>query len=346
MQERLEEIRTQALKAIESASSEEDFEYIRIKVLGRKGDLTKVLKAIGQLSAEERPKIGQLANKLKKEIEASINARKEALKGVHIRGQVPTLGAHIKATFIPDPTLPGRQRRLGRLHPITQVMDEICSVFERMGFTVAQGPEVELDFYNFEALNIPPDHPARDMQDTFYIDDKVLLRTHTSPVQIRAMEKQRPPMRVIALGKVYRCDSDVTHTPMFHQVEGLMVDRDVSFAGLKGVLTAFVQQIFDPKTSIRFRPSFFPFTEPSAEIDIQCVICRGKGCRICSQTGWLEVLGAGMVHPEVFRHVGYDTEEFSGFAFGLGVERIAMLRFGIDDIRLFYDNDLRFLHQF
>jgi phenylalanyl-tRNA synthetase alpha chain len=226
------------------------------------------------------------------------------------------------------------------------VMDEICSVFERMGFTVAQGPEVELDFYNFEALNIPPDHPARDMQDTFYIDDKVLLRTHTSPVQIRAMEKQRPPMRVIALGKVYRCDSDVTHTPMFHQVEGLMVDRDVSFAGLKGVLTAFVQQIFDPETSIRFRPSFFPFTEPSAEIDIQCVICRGKGCRICSQTGWLEVLGAGMVHPEVFRHVGYDTEEFSGFAFGLGVERIAMLRFGIDDIRLFYDNDLRFLHQF
>jgi phenylalanyl-tRNA synthetase alpha chain len=211
---------------------------------------------------------------------------------------------------------------------------------------VAQGPEVELDFYNFEALNIPPDHPARDMQDTFYIDDKVLLRTHTSPVQIHAMERHRPPMRVIAPGKVYRCDSDITHTPMFHQVEGLMVDRDVSFAGLKGVLTTFVQQIFDPDTLVRFRPSFFPFTEPSAEIDIQCVICRGKGCRICSHTGWLEVLGAGMVHPEVFRHVGYDTEEFSGFAFGLGVERIAMLRFGIDDIRLFYDNDLRFLHQF
>jgi phenylalanyl-tRNA synthetase alpha chain len=351
MQERLEEIRTQALKATESASSEEDLENIRVRVLGRKGELTMVLKAIGKLSAEERPKIGQLANKLKKEIEASINAGKEKLKGVHIRGQVPVPGGFFTATtysFIPglDPTLPGRQRRLGRLHPITQVMNEICSIFERMGFTVAQGPEVELDFYNFEALNIPPDHPARDMQDTFYIDDKVLLRTHTSPVQIRAMERHRPPMRMIALGKVYRCDSDVTHTPMFHQVEGLMVDRDVSFAGLKGVLTAFVQQIFDPDTSIRFRPSFFPFTEPSAEIDIQCVICKGKGCRICSQTGWLEVLGAGMVHPEVFRHVGYDTEEFSGFAFGLGVERIAMLRFGIDDIRLFYDNDLRFLHQF
>jgi phenylalanyl-tRNA synthetase alpha chain len=346
MQERLEEIKTQALEAVKSASSEEDLRNIRVKVLGRKGELTKVLKAIGKLSTEERPKIGQLANKLKKEIETSINARKEALKGAHIRGQAPTPDAHIEATFIPDPTLPGRQRRLGRLHPITQVMDEICYVFERMGFTVAQGPEVELDFYNFEALNIPPDHPARDMQDTFYIDDKVLLRTHTSPVQIHAMKKQRPPMRVIAPGKVYRCDSDVSHTPMFHQVEGLMVDRDVSFAGLKGVLTAFVQQIFDLETSIRFRPSFFPFTEPSAEIDIQCVICRGKGCRICSQTGWLEVLGAGMVHPEVFRHVGYDTEEFSGFAFGLGVERIAMLRFGIDDIRLFYDNDLRFLHQF
>lgn len=345
MQERLEEIKAQALESIESASSEEDLENIRVRVLGRKGDLTMILKAIGKLSAGERPKIGQLANKLKKKIDASINARKKALKDVHIRGLVAAPDDFFTATTL-DPTLPGRQRRLGRLHPITQVMDEICSVFERMGFTVAQGPEVELDFYNFEALNIPPDHPARDMHDTFYIDDKVLLRTHTSPIQIRAMERHRPPIRIIAPGKVYRCDSDITHTPMFHQVEGLMVDRDVSFAGLKGVLTAFVQQIFDSDTPVRFRPSFFPFTEPSAEIDIQCVICRGKGCRICSQTGWLEVLGAGMVHPEVFRHVGYDTEEFSGFAFGLGVERIAMLRFGIDDIRLFYDNDLRFLHQF
>lgn len=345
MQERLEEIKTQALESIESASSEEDLENIRVRVLGRKGELTMILKAIGKLSAEERPKIGQLANKLKKKIDGSINARKEALKGFHVRGLVSAPDGFFAATTV-DPTLPGRQRRLGRLHPITQVMDEICSVFERMGFTVAQGPEVELDFYNFEALNIPADHPARDMHDTFYIDDKILLRTHTSPIQIHAMERHRPPIRIIAPGKVYRCDSDITHTPMFHQVEGLMVDRDVSFAGLKGVLTAFVQQIFDSDTLVRFRPSFFPFTEPSAEIDIQCVICRGKGCRICSHTGWLEVLGAGMVHPEVFRHVGYDTEEFSGFAFGLGVERIAMLRFGIDDIRLFYDNDLRFLQQF
>ena len=336
MQKRLQEIRTRALEDILAASSRESLEDIKVKILGRKGELTSVLKGIGRLSPEERPKIGQLANKIKKEIEASIRAGKDALK-------IGTGRTHIAGL---DPTLPGRSRRLGRLHPITRIMGEICSVFERMGFTVAEGPEVELDYYNFEALNLPPDHPARDMQDTFYIDDKILLRTHTSPIQVRTMKRQKPPVRVIAPGKVYRCDSDVTHTPMFHQVEGLMVDRDVSFAGLKGVLTAFVHQIFDPDTSVRFRPSYFPFTEPSAEVDIQCVMCRGKGCRICSHTGWLEVLGAGMVHPEVFRHVGYDTEEFSGFAFGLGVERIAMLRFGIDDIRLFYDNDLRFLHQF
>ena len=336
MQKRLQEIRTRALEDILAASSRESLEDIKVKILGRKGELTSVLKGIGRLSPEERPKIGQLANKIKKEIEASIRAEKDALK-------IGPGRAHIAGL---DPTLPGRSRRLGRLHPITRIMGEICSVFERMGFTVAEGPEVELDYYNFEALNLPPDHPARDMQDTFYIDDKILLRTHTSPIQVRTMKRQKPPVRVIAPGKVYRCDSDVTHTPMFHQVEGLMVDRDVSFAGLKGVLTAFVHQIFDPDTSVRFRPSYFPFTEPSAEVDIQCVMCRGKGCRICSHTGWLEVLGAGMVHPEVFRHVGYDTEEFSGFAFGLGVERIAMLRFGIDDIRLFYDNDLRFLHQF
>jgi len=225
-------------------------------------------------------------------------------------------------------------------------MNEVCQVFEKMGFSVAQGPEIELDFYNFEALNIPPDHPARDMQDTFYIDDKVLLRTHTSPIQIRTMEKMSPPVRIIAPGKVYRCDSDVTHTPMFHQVEGLMVDKDVSFSHLKGILTHFAREIFHRDTSVRFRPSFFPFTEPSAEIDIQCVMCRGKGCRVCSQTGWLEVLGAGLVHPAVFRHVDIDPEEYSGFAFGLGIERIAMLRYGINDIRLFYDNDLRFLNQF
>ena len=337
MYDRLNKIKTQALEAIESASCEKDLEDIRVKVLGRKGELTMVLKAIGGLPSEERPGVGQLANRLKREIEQSIKIRKDALKNLHRRPYIKGL----------DLTLTGRRRQLGRLHPITQVMGEICYIFERMGFTVVHGPEIELDFYNFEALNIPPDHPARDMQDTFYIDDKVLLRTHTSPIQIRIMERQGPPLRIIAPGKVYRCDdSDISHTPMFHQVEGLMVDRDISFAGLKGVLTSFIQQIFDPDTPVRFRPSFFPFTEPSAEVDIQCVMCKGKGCRVCSHTGWLEVLGAGMVHPEVFRHVGYDTEEFTGFAFGLGIERIAMLKFGIDDIRLFYDNDLYFLQQF
>lgn len=336
MRQRLDDIKAEALQAINAADSGKDLEQIKIRVLGRKGILTKILKSIGTLPPEERPAIGQLANRYKKEIEAAARAREKLILS-------SSTGTHIEGL---DPTLPGRPLPMGTLHPITQIMDEVCSIFERMGFTVAKGPEVELDFYNFEALNIPADHPARDMQDTFYIDHKVLLRTHTSPIQIRTMEQQQPPVRIIAPGKVYRCDSDVTHTPMFHQVEGLLVNRDISFADLKGILTTFVHQIFDAETAVRFRPSFFPFTEPSAEIDIQCVICRGSGCRICSQTGWLEVLGAGMVHPEVFRHVGYDTEEFTGLAFGLGIERITMLRYGIDDIRLFYDNDLRFLEQF
>jgi len=336
MRDRLEEIRADARAAVEAASSVEDLENVRVRLLGRKGAMTAVLKAIGRLSPEERPGMGRLANALKDEIEALVLSRREALKEIQTSARIAGL----------DPTLPGRRRPLGHRHPITQVMTEICEVFKYMGFSVAQGPEVELDFYNFEALNIPADHPARDMQDTFYVDDAVLLRTHTSPIQVRTMEKRRPPLRVIAPGKVYRCDSDVTHTPMFHQVEGLMVDHDVSFSDLKGILTVFVHRIFDSGTAVRFRPSFFPFTEPSAEVDIQCVMCRGGGCRICSQTGWLEVLGAGMVHPAVFRHVGYDPEEFTGFAFGLGVERIAMLRHGIDDIRLFYENDMRFLRQF
>ncbi len=335
MLERFEEIKKKAVDAISSASNSDDLEQIRIKVLGRKGELTNLLKSIGTLAPEERPKMGQLANKIKKEIEYLLKEALEDLKSAR--------PAHISGL---DPTLPGRTRPLGTLHPITHVMGDICAIFERMGFSIATGPEVELDFYNFEALNIPPDHPARDMQDTFYIDEKVLLRTHTSPIQIRTMEAVKPPLRIIAPGKVYRCDSDVTHTPMFHQVEGLMVDKDVNFAHLKGVLTSFIHEIFGPDTAVRFRPSFFPFTEPSAEVDIQCVICHGEGCRVCSRTGWLEVLGAGLVHPAVFRHVGYDPEEFSGFAFGLGVERIAMLKYGIDDIRLFYDNDLRFLRQF
>jgi phenylalanyl-tRNA synthetase alpha chain len=232
------------------------------------------------------------------------------------------------------------------LHPITQITRQICDIFSRLGFAIAEGPEVETDYYNFEALNIPKNHPARDMQDTFYISQNIVLRTHTSPTQPRIMEKQKPPLRIIAPGKVYRCDSDLTHTPMFHQVEGLLVDTRVSFGDLKGILTTFIHQIFDEQTSLRFRPSFFPFTEPSAEVDIRCVMCRGKGCRVCSQTGWLEIIGAGMVHPAVFENVGYDTSIFTGFAFGMGIERIAMLKYGIDDIRKYYENDLRFLRQF
>jgi len=245
-----------------------------------------------------------------------------------------------------DITLPGRCIRPGRMHPVTQVMEEIEEIFSGLGFDVAEGPEVELDYYNFEALNLPKDHPARDMQDTFYVSDEVLLRTHTSPVQIRVMEKERPPLRVIAPGTVYRRDSDITHTPMFHQVEGFMVDKGVTFSNLKGVLTHFLHSLFGDRTDIRFRPSFFPFTEPSAEIDIRCVMCGGSGCRVCKGSGWLEILGAGMIHPEVFRSVKYDPEEYTGFAFGLGIERIAMLKFGIEDIRMFFENDLRFLRQF
>ncbi|HEY5497051.1 MAG TPA: phenylalanine--tRNA ligase subunit alpha, partial [Syntrophales bacterium] len=245
-----------------------------------------------------------------------------------------------------DVTLPGRAVGLGHLHPVTRVSQEICRIFARMGFNVVEGPEVETDYYNFEALNIPKDHPARDMQDTFYVEDNIVLRTHTSPVQIRTMEKMKPPVRILSPGRVYRPDSDVSHTPMFHQIEGLMVDRGVTFGDLKGTLTYFLRQIFGEDILLRFRPSFFPFTEPSAEVDIKCVMCGGKGCRVCGQSGWLEILGSGMVDPAVFENVGYDPEEVTGFAFGLGVERIAMLKYGISDIRLFFENDWRFLEQF
>ena len=241
---------------------------------------------------------------------------------------------------------PGRPIFPGSLHPVTQVTQQICDIFKQVGFDIAEGPEVESDYYNFEALNFPKDHPARDMQDTFFVSDTVVLRTHTSPLQIRIMEKHDPPLRIIMPGKVFRCDSDLTHTPMFHQVEGLMVDEHVSFGDLKGILTLFVHQLFDDQTSLRFRPSFFPFTEPSAEVDILCVICRGKGCRVCSHTGWIEVLGSGMVHPALFENVGYPADRYTGFAFGMGIERLAMLKYGIDDIRKFFENDLRFLGQF
>ncbi|HFB83824.1 phenylalanine--tRNA ligase subunit alpha [Thermosulfuriphilus ammonigenes] len=334
-EERLKSLRAEALAELAKAQTSQEVEAVRIKYLGRKGLLTGILKGVKELPAELRPIVGRLANEIKRELESRIKDRLSDLKE-----KEASIGPGL------DITLPGRPWPIGHLHPITQVMEEICEVFVRLGFSIERGPEVELDYYNFEALNIPKDHPARDMQATFYISESVLLRTHTSPIQIRAMERRRPPLRIIAPGKVYRCDSDVTHTPMFHQVEGLMVDREVSFADLKGVLTYFVHQIFGPQTGVRFRPSFFPFTEPSAEIDIQCVMCGGKGCRVCGHTGWLEVLGAGMVHPNVFASVGYDSEEWTGFAFGLGVERIAMLKYGIDDIRLFFENNWRFLEQF
>jgi len=337
MEQALRQLQAEAAAKLSTLDNLQDLEEVRVRYLGRKGLFTSLLRQLGQVSAEERPRLGKLANEIKEELEQKFSVRKFELAA----------GDTGAAQGRDDLSLPGRQVPFGRLHPVTQIMDEVCSIFVGLGFAVAEGPDVELDYYNFEALNIPQHHPARDMHDTFYINDSILLRTHTSPMQIRAMEKEKPPLRIIAPGKVYRCDSDITHTPMFHQVEGFLVDRKVSFADLKGVLTVFCQKMFNQEDiRLRFRPSFFPFTEPSAEVDIGCVICRGDGCRVCKQTGWLEILGAGMIDPEVFKMVHYDPEEFSGFAFGLGIERIAMLKYGIDDIRLFYENDLRFLKQF
>ena len=335
MNETIEQIKAEALAALASATDLEAVGEISVRFLGRKGRVTQYLRNISQLPPAERPLAGKNANKVKNFLAAEIEAVTRRLKSDALN-RVAEI----------DVSLPGRPCLSGSLHPITETTREICAIFNRLGFETVEGPQVETDYYNFEALNIPKNHPARDMQDTFYVSDNVVLRTHTSPIQVRIMEQQQPPVRIIAPGKVYRCDSDLTHTPMFHQVEGLMVDRNVSFGDLKGILTTFVQQIFDPETSVRFRPSFFPFTEPSAEVDIRCVICRGSGCRVCSQTGWLEVLGSGMVHPAVFENVGYDTREYTGFAFGMGIERIAMLKYQIDDIRRYFENDLRFLRQF
>lgn len=310
-------------------------EQARTRFLGRKGELAQLFKELGRIPEQERREAGRLLNEAKTRLETLFSEATDSVR----------LAAAGRREAI-DVTVPGRVPVRGRLHPITQIANEIVRIFSWLGFEAVEGPEIELDYYNFEALNIPKDHPARDMQDTFYISEDVVLRTHTSPIQVRVMEKRRPPIRVIAPGRTYRCDSDVTHTPMFHQVEGLMVGKGVSFGDLKGILTTFVHQMFGPDVGLRFRPSFFPFTEPSAEVDIQCVMCRGQGCRVCSQTGWLEILGSGMVDPEVYKYVGYDPEEVTGFAFGMGIERIAMLKFGIDDLRLFYENDLRFLSQF
>ena len=328
----IQQIHEEALEALAVAGDEKAIEAVVIRYLGRKGALTGFLRNIAQLPPEERAAAGRQANTAKRSLETAVQKARDDLQP---KGAAETAGI--------DVTLPGRRVTPGHTHPISQITQEICGILERMGFSVAEGPEVETDYYNFEALNVPKYHPARDMQDTFYISDNIVLRTQTSPMQIRVMENQSPPVAVIAPGKVFRCDSDLTHTPMFHQVEGLLVDENVSFADLKGTLTAFVHEMFDTATTLRFRPSFFPFTEPSAEVDILCVMCRGEGCRVCGQSGWL---GSGMVHPNVFRSVGYDTARFTGFAFGMGVERIAMLKYGIDDIRKFFINDMRFLRQF
>jgi phenylalanyl-tRNA synthetase alpha chain len=338
VKEELESLQKEILASLSQVATEKELSEIRVRVLGRKGSLTQLLKRLGTLPEADRREIGKRANQVKEDLEKRIE---ETLLQIRERERREALEREKI-----DVTLPGRRIPVGKRHPLTQILDEIIDIFSRLGFEVVEGPEVELDYYNFEALNIPKGHPAREMQATFFISDDVVLRTHTSPVQVRTMEKKRPPVRMICPGAVYRCDSDPTHSPMFHQVEGLLVDKGITFADLKGVLTAFVHQMFGKETRLRFRPSFFPFTEPSAEIDIECFICGGKGCGVCSNTGWLEILGSGMVDPAVYKFVNYDPEEVTGFAFGMGIERIAMLKFGINDIRLFFTNDLRFLRQF
>jgi phenylalanyl-tRNA synthetase alpha chain len=335
----LDNLLEQASLAISQSSDVAALDAVRVSYLGKKGEVTAQLKNLGRLPAGERPAAGQAINRVKLEIQELLESRKAELGQAAIESKLEQEKVDI--------SLPGRRRASGGLHPVTLTMNRIDRMFGKLGFDIAEGPEVEDDFHNFEALNIPEQHPARAMHDTFYFDDGRLLRTHTSPVQIRVMENQEPPYRVIAPGRVYRCDSDLTHTPMFHQVEGLLVDEDVSFSVLKGTLEEFLRMFFeqdDLKT--RFRPSYFPFTEPSMEVDISCVMCTGEGCRVCSHTGWLEVLGCGMVHPELFRHTGVDGEKYTGYAFGMGVERLAMLRYGVNDLRLFFENDLRFLQQF
>lgn len=334
----LEQLLAEGRAAIAQAEALTELDQVRVSFLGKRGRITEQLKGLGRLSAEERPAAGQAINKVKQALQNELEARHQAL-------QAQVLERALDAERI-DVSLPGRSRGLGGLHPVTRTMQRIEELFTSIGFSVAEGPEVEDDYHNFEALNIPAHHPARAMHDTFYFDAHHLLRTHTSPVQIRVMEQQAPPVRIIAPGRAYRCDSDVTHTPMFHQVEGLLVDESVTFADLKGVLDEFLRNFFERELDVRFRPSYFPFTEPSAEVDISCVICSAKGCRVCKNTGWLEVLGCGVVHPAVFEHVGIDSERYTGYAFGAGLERLTMLRYGVNDLRIFFDNDLRFLRQF
>ena len=341
MEEKLKALQAEAMQQIdEAAHSMQALQDVRVKYLGKKGEVTALLKGLGKLSPEERPKMGALVNKVREALEGYIEETKAKIEAREMEERL--------AAEAVDITLPGRNLRQGHLHPLTQVNEMIESFFMKMGYTVAEGPEIESDYFNFECLNLPADHPARDMQDSFYITDSVLLRTHTSPVQARTLQSHEPnsPVRIIAPGKVYRWDYDATHSPVFHQVEGLVVDKGITFADLKGTLESFLRHIFGEQTKVRFRTSFFPFTEPSAEVDISCCMCGGKGCRVCSHTGWLEILGCGIVHPNVLRLNGYDPDEVSGFAFGMGVERIAMLLYGIGDLRLFYEDDVRFLQQF
>lgn len=333
-----EEIKEKFFEDLSSTQTLHELNNLKVKYIGRKGIITAQLKSLSSLSPSERPLVGKLINDIKLLIENEIASKESNLKDVELRNQ-------LSSEYI-DITLPGKYTSFGSEHPLNKVLSEVVDIFIRMGFSVEEGPEVELDYYNFEALNIPKEHPARDMQDTFYISEDIVLRTHTSPVQIRGMIKRKPPVRFIVPGKVYRCDADVSHTPMFHQIEGLMIDENITFSNLKGILVTFIHLMFGHEIPVRFRPSFFPFTEPSAEVDMGCILCNSAGCRVCKNSGWLEILGAGMVHPVVLENVGYDTEKYNGFAFGMGIERIAMLKYQIDDIRLFFENDIRFLRQF
>ncbi len=338
MERRLLELKEQTIRQIKQAAVLDELEKIAVRVLGKKGELTDILKGVGKLSVAERPVVGKIANKIKTEIKRVMEEKKDKL-GIEAREK------SLKDDVV-DTSLPGKRSVIGRAHPLNIITSEIVQIFSRLGFSVKEGPDIEDEYHNFEALNIPADHPARDMHDTFYMKNGNVLRTHTSPAQIHIMKKTKPPVKIIVPGKVYRCDSDITHSPVFHQIEGLFVDRSVSVAELKGVLGFFLHELFGHNKKIRFRPSYFPFTEPSTEVDVQCVKCDGSGCNLCKNTGWIEILGAGMVNRNVFRSVGYDPDEVTGFAFGLGVERIAMLQYEIHDIRLFYENDLRFLKQF
>ena len=340
MEQELQRIKEEALSAIKSASVEQALQDVRVKYLGKKGEVTALLKGLGKLSPEERPKMGALVNAVRQALEEQIDALKTSM-------EVAAMNARLEEEKI-DITLPGRAPKTGHIHPLTTVNEMIEDFFMKMGYTVEEGPEIEQDHFNFECLNLPKDHPARDMQDSFYITENFLLRTHTSPVQARTMQRHEPnsPIRMIAPGKVYRWDYDATHSPVFHQVEGLIIDEHITFADLKGTIETFLRHMFGDETKVRFRTSFFPFTEPSAEVDISCVMCGGEGCRVCSHTGWLEILGCGMVHPRVLELNGYDPNKVKGFAFGMGVERIAMLLYGIGDLRLFFEDDIRFLEQF